>query len=198
MFRIAFPLLAALAASGCSGMDATGPVSKATNPNVNALLSPSRISTSGDDDRESSSGGRTIHLAKECSEYAGNVGDHCTITRSNVTQIPIHSRIFYLAPADMDQGTYNGDVELRATSGDIAFGHCVIFDLFGTTDKTVIGNCSLLGGTGQFKTFQATIVVSIDLRKAPLGAVWDGKYSFGEMATVKSPSERQGPLSSNR
>ena len=176
--RIALPLLAALVASGCSGRDATGPISRVTNPRV--VVSTSRNATRDDADRESSRGSSTIHLSKECSEYAGNAGDHCTITKSNVDQIPIQSRIFYLAPADMERGTYIGDVELRVTNGDVVFGHCVIFDLFSTTDRAVIGNCSLLGGTGQFKTFQATIVVSVDLRKAPLGAVWDGKYSFSE------------------
>jgi hypothetical protein len=176
--RIALGAQAIVALIVLGGCD----ISKATNPSVSASVSTSRNATRDDNDRESSSGSRTIHLAKECSEYAGNVGDHCTITKSNVDQIPIHSRVFYLAPADIEKGTYNGDVELRVTNGDVAFGHCVVFDLFSTTDKAVIGNCSFLGGSGQFKTFRATIVVSLDLRKAPLGAVWDGKYSFSTSA----------------
>jgi hypothetical protein len=111
------------------------------------------------------------------------------MVRSNVEEIPIGSKVFYLAPADLEKGTYDGDVELRVSRDNVAFGHCVVTDLFNTTPNTVIGHCAFAGGTGKFKGFSAQIVVSVDGKDASLAA-WNGHYDFtsgrgGELHAVK-------------
>jgi cephalosporin hydroxylase len=115
-------------------------------------------------------------LTKECSAYTGLAGDYCTVIQSNVNQVPVGSRVYYLVAADLEQGTYDGDVELRVKHDHVAFGHVIVTDLFSTIPNTVIGTGSFSGGTGRFKGFHAQIVISVD--NNPLFADWDGTYSF--------------------
>jgi hypothetical protein len=105
-----------------------------------------------------------LRLAKECSHFHGKAGDHCTLTRSNVSRIPVGSRVYYLAAADLKKGTYDGDVELRVNRGNVARGHCVVTDLFSKTPNAVVGKCNFAGGTGRFKTFSADVAVSVDAK----------------------------------
>jgi hypothetical protein len=128
-------------------------------------------------------------LAKECSEYRGQAGDHCTLVRSNVEEIPVGSKVFYLVAADLKKGTYDGDVELRVSPGNVAFGHCVVTDLFATVPSTVVGHCAFAGGTGRFKGFSAQIVVTFDGGNPALYG-WNGTYNFtsgrsGELHAIK-------------
>lgn len=111
-----------------------------------------------------------LHLAKECSKYTGAAGDYCTIVSSNVDAIPVGSRVYYLAALDGD--LFDGDVMLYAGHGNAAFGHCKV------NVATATGRCTFTGGVGQFKDFHANVVVSADPAN-DLGALWDGKYSFG-------------------
>ena len=71
---------------------------------------------------------RSFHLTKECSEYLGQAGDHCTVIKSNVELIPPGATVTYLVVADLVHGTFDGDVVLRTSPGDAAFGHCIISD----------------------------------------------------------------------
>jgi hypothetical protein len=113
---------------------------------------------------------RALHLTKECSVYTGAAGDYCTIVSSNVDQIKVGSRVYYLAALDGD--SFDGDVMLYAGHGNAAFGHCQVNVL------TVTGRCKFTGGAGQFRGFHAKVVVSADPTN-DLGARWDGTYSFG-------------------
>jgi hypothetical protein len=155
---MAIAIIAAAVTTACS--DTTAPDQPASNGSASEFSRKSGA----------------LHLTKECSEYAGQPGDHCTVIASNVKPIPVDSRVFYLAAANLEQGTYDGNVELRVKPGSIAFGHCIVTDLFATVAHTVIGNCSFSGGTGRFKGFHAQIVVSVGLD--PIWADWDGTYSF--------------------
>jgi hypothetical protein len=174
-YRIAFPLLALAVAGGCSGTDASGPMPKAISPS--ASVSNSRAG--GDDGAESSRRSGALHLAKECSTFTGQAGDHCTVVRTNVKAIPVGSKVFYLVPSNLALGTYDGDVELRVKPGNVAFGHCIVPDLFSIIPNTVIGHCVFSGGTGRFSEFSAQIVVSVD-GLDPALADWDGAYSFSK------------------
>ena len=118
-----------------------------------------------------------LHITKECHEYFGRAGDHCTIIASNLPLIPVGARVFYLMAADLEHGTYDGEVELRVQRGNVAFGHVIVTDLFSTVPHTTIGNASFSGGTGRFKGFHGQIVVSVSSN--PSNADWDGTYSFG-------------------
>ena len=114
---------------------------------------------------------RSFHLTKECSEYLGQAGDHCTVIKSNVELIPPGATVTYLVVADLVHGTFDGDVVLRTSPGDAAFGHCIISDLV-----RAIGNCVFSGGTGQLTGFHARVVVSGD--RNPLLAHWKGRFSL--------------------
>jgi hypothetical protein len=163
---IATAMLASVVTTACS--DTTAPKQPVAGGVTAAAVAPS-LSTS-------SPRSGAVHLTKECSTYAGQAGDFCTIIASNVGQIPVGSRVFYLAAADLEQGTYDGDVELRVKPGNVAFGHVVVTDLFSTIANTNIGNASFSGRTGRFTGFHAQIVVSVDID--PLLADWNGTYSF--------------------
>jgi hypothetical protein len=108
-----------------------------------------------------------LHVTKECSEYKGLPGDFCTITSSNLGEIPVGSKVVYADAAD--GGSLDTDVTLDAGSGDTAAGH-VVLDL--AADK---GVATFSGGTGKFTGFEAHADVSAD----PDGLWhWEGTYSF--------------------
>jgi|tagenome__1003787_1003787.scaffolds.fasta_scaffold20033182_2 hypothetical protein len=119
-----------------------------------------------------SSEGRSLQLTKECSQYTGRAGDHCTIIKSNVKLIPAGSTVTYLVAADLEHLTFDGAVVLQTTPGNAAYGHCRLTDLI-----KAIGNCEFSGGTGRLSGFSASVVVSGD--PDPLLAHWKGEYSLG-------------------
>jgi hypothetical protein len=170
-YRIAFPLLAFLVAGGCGAKDATSPMTEATTPGPTVALSSDR-QADDDNDGENSRRSGALHVTKECSMYHGLAGEHCTITSSNLKEIPKYSRVVYEKGAA--GGSLDSDLILYAAGRghQTAFGHVVLNLATGT------GVVTFSGGTGKFKTFRARVDVSI----APSGRpnfVWNGTYSFG-------------------
>jgi len=111
---------------------------------------------------------RAFHLTKNCDEYQFGVGSYCTVSTSNVAQIPTGARIFYAQAAA--NGALDSDIILYAGRGDTATGHCYV------DFSTGNGACTLFGGTGSLDGFHARVDVS------PLGGLdfaWDGTYRFG-------------------
>jgi hypothetical protein len=112
-------------------------------------------------------------VAKECSGFVPtNVPPYCTITSSNLSAIPEHSRILYLDPAGLVTAT-GGAVVLDPPrpGNNTAFGTCFLG-----------GNpmhCEFTGGTGKFTWFHASVVVTVtdpDTTKELWH--WAGTYSF--------------------
>jgi hypothetical protein len=173
-YRIAFPALALLVAGGCSGRDATGPISQNRSPSVSAAVS-SLTATAPDNEATVRSG--ILHVTKECSQFAGGPGSFCTITASNLKKIRVGWRVVYALGADAT-GAINSDVVLGPPGGgpNTAFGHC---DVSNAPYGTNLGLCTFSGGTGEFTHFRGSFVVS---GNDPLGIVyhWDGPYSFGD------------------
>jgi hypothetical protein len=116
--------------------------------------------------------GRTgsLDLTKECSEYKGMAGDHCTITVSNVDGIEPGAQVVYASGAG--EGSLDSDIVLEAGEGSSARGH-VNLDLGGGT-----GTITFSGGTGKLAGFEATAAVSADAEGL---WHWHGTYSFSEM-----------------
>ncbi|MGZ4332703.1 MAG: hypothetical protein ACXVRJ_00300 [Gaiellaceae bacterium] len=112
----------------------------------------------------------TLHITKNCDEYTGESGSFCTITSSNLWAIPAGSRVVYASPPG-DNGVLDSEIVVYTRGANAAFGH-VVLDL-GTGPGT--GTVTLSGGTGQFKSFSATVDVSY-LGGADFG--WDGGYSY--------------------
>lgn len=108
-----------------------------------------------------------LHVTKECSTYTGLAGDICTITASNVEQIPVGSRVVYAEA--QGAGSLDTDVVLEAGPGNTATGH-VVLDLAAGT-----GVVTFSGGTGTFAGFQGRADVSADA--AGLWH-WEGTYRF--------------------
>jgi hypothetical protein len=156
--RIALPLLALVVTGGCSGSDATAPVS----PDVQAVA-PALS--------KSSARSGALHVTKECSQYTRLAGGFCTITSSNLKQIEVGTRVVYAiasGPTVLDTDVI---LDPPGSGKSTAFGHCRL-DL-----KSGVGLCTFSGGTGKFKHFQASAVVT------SLGRpnwAWDGTYSFGD------------------
>ena len=54
-----------------------------------------------------------LHVTKECGSYAGQAGDFCTITSSNLDAIEVNSTVVYAQPADFGTHTLDSDVVLN-------------------------------------------------------------------------------------
>lgn len=164
MFRIGFPLLA-LVVVGCTGRDATEVVSPTQAPTLSQAAAPS-IS-------RSSARGGALHITKNCLEYNRLIGGFCTITWSNIKQIPAGTRVVY-SQAYTGNGVLESDVTLDTAgpSRSAAFGHCHLPFPRGP------GLCTFSGGTGRFKHFTASAVVTAVGESVDRNWAWDGTYSF--------------------
>jgi hypothetical protein len=112
-----------------------------------------------------------LHVTKECHEYFGLAGQHCTITSSNINTIKVGSKVVYASAAgDPTPGQLNSDLIIDGPGNNTAYGH-VVLDL-----STGTGVVTLSGGTGEFKHFHAQVAVSPI--PPPNYFAWDGTYSF--------------------
>jgi hypothetical protein len=110
-----------------------------------------------------------LHLTKECSQNNGEAGSFCTITSSNLKAIDVGSKVIY-AEARGAAGL-DTDIVLRTRRGNnSAFGHVTL------SLATRSGVVTLSGGTGQFRGFEASVIVTFN----PVTHLWywDGTYSF--------------------
>jgi hypothetical protein len=151
---------AALAAVGCTG-GSVNPVSPSASPAVSSLAATPSFPRSGE-----------LHVTKECSTWAGQAGDVCTITSSNLEEIEVGSTVVYAQAANFGTFTLDSDVVLDppGPGNNTASGHCHLNLVTG------IGLCTFSGGTGKFTFFNASVDVS-----PPSDGVnwhWDGTYSF--------------------
>src|SRR5688572_27428573 len=87
IYRIAFPAMALLVTAGCSAGDSTAPPSRGIN------LGDAQGVISGS---PSAARSGTLRAVKECSGFNGDPGSFCTIKVSNVREIELESRIYYL------------------------------------------------------------------------------------------------------
>ena len=114
-----------------------------------------------------------LQIVKNCSAYTGGPGSYCTITSSNVPEIPAHTRVFYDQaygiPDPVPPGMLDSNVVLYVGTGNWAVGRC-------TLDPDSIGLCTFSDGVGPLKGFHARI----DVSPAPGVAnyYWKGTYGF--------------------
>ncbi len=112
----------------------------------------------------------TLKIYKECSEYTGRSGSFCTIKTSNLEEIKVGSKVFYLQPTALVSDVI---LDPPGRGSDKAFGKCSL-------NKAGNGKCVFTRGTGVFAGFRA------DLRVTHLGDpsaspfwYWKGPYRFG-------------------
>jgi hypothetical protein len=125
--------------------------------------------------------GRRLHVTKECSQYDGSAGAHCTITSSNVPQIAVGATVTYDQAAGIPAGLLDSNVILDAGGGNRAIGRCTL------DGATGLGLCTFSDGTGDFAGFHARIRVSPPTEPPPPQGQpdlrdwhWNGAYGFGD------------------
>jgi hypothetical protein len=118
-------------------------------------------SVSADDGRNGQ-----LHIQKDCTKYAGNAGDHCTVTLSNFEKIPTGSHIFYDQAAGVPAGMLDSNINLDA-GGVTEMGRTLI-------SRPV--RPSLSDGTG---TLAGSLPVSMSRVCGPTCA--NGTYSFNPL-----------------
>jgi len=155
--------MALVVAGACNGSDAVLP----TSPTMHSSASTDR-QVVGSALSESPRSG-ALHLVKNCEESTGLAGSFCTITESNIDQIPIGSKVFYALADGPTLTDSDITIEPPAPGNNRAFGHCRLDFI------TELGLCTLSGGTGKFKWVVATAVVS---HAGGFDWALDGTYSF--------------------
>jgi hypothetical protein len=115
-----------------------------------------------------------LAISKNCTQYfaaAGAAGSFCTITSSNIPEIPAAdtTRVYYDQAIGTPAGFLDSNVLLYVSTGDWAVGRCTL-DL-----STGSGLCRFSDGTGSLAGFRARIDVSL---VAGADFRWDGTYSF--------------------
>src|SRR6266704_1025700 len=93
-YRIAFPLLALLAAGGCGVRDTTAPMSR-----TRSAAAAGAVGQADDENDTDSPRSGALQITKECSQYTRLPGSFCTITSSNLKQIPVGTRVIYASAA---------------------------------------------------------------------------------------------------
>jgi hypothetical protein len=111
-----------------------------------------------------------LQLDKECSEYKGMAGDHCTLTASNLAELAVGTQVVYAAAAG--EGSLDSAITLESGPGNKANGR-VLLDL-----ATGTGTVTITDGTGSLAGFQAKADVTADAAGI---WHWKGTYSFSEM-----------------
>jgi len=110
---------------------------------------------------------RVLHITKECAHFGSGF---CTITSSNIPQIPPLANVYYDQAAANPAGMLDSNVVLRVGTLDWAVGRCTL------DPATASGLCTFSDGVGPLAGFKARINVS------PTGGGtfrWDGTYSLG-------------------
>ena len=163
MYRMALPLMALVVAGGCSGRDATDPMSPNEHPAIREAAAPAFS--------ESFPRSGVVHLTKQCLEYTGLPGSFCTITSSDLEQIEVGSKVFYASAATATSLDSDVILDPAGPGNNKAFGHVVLDRVAG------VGTVNFSGGTGKFTHFNADIVST---RINPALRLWSlvGTYSF--------------------
>ena len=163
MYRMALPLMALLVAGGCSGRDATDPMSPNEHPAIREAAAPAFS--------ESFPRSGVLHLTKQCLEYTGLPGSFCTITSSDLEQIEVGTKVVYASAATATSLDSDLIFDPPGPGNNKAFGHVVLDRVAG------VSRVKLSGGTGKFTHFNADIVGT---RINPALRLWSmvGTYSF--------------------
>jgi hypothetical protein len=114
-----------------------------------------------------------LHVTKECPEYHGLAGEHCTIRWSNLNQIMGGSNVVYAQAANFGTGVLDSDLVIDGPGNNTAYGHVAL------NHVTHSGSITFSGGTGVFSGFHASATVTAtDVGLPTEQWHWDGTYSF--------------------
>jgi len=128
----------------------------------------------------SNGGSGPLHVTKNCSNFTGLAGTYCTVTSSNLAEIPMGSTVFYTqattAAPESGSIALDSNVVLFIGFGDWAVGRCTL------DSRQYPGNyglCTFSNGVGRLAGFTARVEVS-PFQNTPINVdyYWDGTYSF--------------------
>ena len=140
---------------------------------MRSVLPPTRQDDDQDDDRghepKPASSPQDFHITKECSNFAGAVPSYCTITESNVAELPAGTRVWYAGPIVGNSVFVSSTAVLDDGHGNTATGYCI------DDNHTGLGTCAFWKGTGKLAGFHAIATVTVDASGL---YHWDGRYYF--------------------
>lgn len=111
-------------------------------------------------------------ISKECSQYTGETPSFCTIKESNLSAIPVGTKILYYGPVTGSPLFTSSSAVITVGNGDSAVGYCVVYD----TASPALGTCAFHAGSGALAGFQAVVKVTVDEKQI---WHWDGGYLLG-------------------
>jgi hypothetical protein len=114
-----------------------------------------------------------IQITKECSQYTGAAGSFCTITSSNLAQIPAGTKVYYDQAFGVSAGMLDSNVVLRVGQANWAVGRCTL------DGNTGDGICTFSDGVGPLTGFAGRVVVSYT---GGPNYAWKGSYHFNQQA----------------
>ncbi len=120
-----------------------------------------------------------IHLQKVCPAhtFTGAPGSYCTVTVSDLTEIPANVTRDYYDEANLlpigTVGFLDSKVVVYAGVDNWAVGRCTVDFSNG------LGLCTVSDGTGTLAGFSARLNVRIDFSSGI--TYWDGTYSFSPL-----------------
>jgi hypothetical protein len=138
-----------------------------------AISSAAKSLAAGAERSRDDDGQRPLHITKECSNYTGDAGSFCTITSSNIAQIPAGAVVTYDQAAGIPAGLLDSNVILDAGDGNRAIGRCTLDDTTGQ------GLCTFSDGTGDLAGFHARARVLPP--SDGLNWHWDGVFGFDDV-----------------
>lgn len=113
-----------------------------------------------------------LKITKECSQYSGEIPSFCTVTESNLSAVPVGTKILYYGPVTSNPLFGSTAVALAVGPGDSALGYCITYD---SADPPT-GLCAFHAGSGSPAGLQAIVKVSVDDQQL---WHWEGGYLLG-------------------
>jgi hypothetical protein len=127
-----------------------------------------------------------LHITKTCppSTATNLPGMYCTITSSNVAEIPAGAKVFYTegsptAAPESNDIVFDSNVVLFVGLGDWAVGRCTL------DSRQYPGNyglCAFSNGVGRLAGFTARVNVSpFENTPTNIDYYWNGRYRFSSI-----------------
>jgi hypothetical protein len=86
--------------------------------------------------------GGIAQILLDCTNYTGAAGSSCTVSSSNIEEIPVRTVLYHLQAANIVPGLLDTSIVYDAGNGNRMSGHC-------TTDLvSSIGVCLIMYGSG--------------------------------------------------
>jgi len=123
-----------------------------------------------------------IHIVKDCDGESLMPGtDFCTITISNLPELPMGTQIYYdLSPGPVaGPGYFDQNIFVFVNENQWAVGRCTGPNNINTPGP--VGLCTITDGIGPLAGFSARI--NVTYRSGGSGSLfaWDGTYSFNPL-----------------